>query len=309
MLHLFLQRLEQLRRRVLAVSLGVVADPSPQVLTCILHLQLRLPVQLLVGQAGVGRQVEHITLPPVNNLVVEVSAHDRAERLDHLENGGSPSGAQVPGLHTGLVRPQVVERDKVALGKVAYVDVIADGGAVAGGVVVTKDQELLALAGGHLSHQGEQVVWDTLRVLAHDAGGVRAAGVEVAQVGAVPLLVRLACLLELVALSRDVILDNALDHRLCAAVCVGRANRAVLWDGNHVGEASGIAVDGGGRGEDDVGDIVIGHGAHQGDATADIDAVVLEGDLAGLANGLRNSVSFAQSWPPDLDNNSCATYL
>lgn len=153
-------------------------------------------------------------------------------------------------------------------------------------LTISVDQELFALARGNLSQQGEQVERNTLRILAHDAAGVRAAGVEVAQQSTVPLLERLALLLQVVALSVDVVGDDVLNHGLGAAVGVGRANGAVLGDGNHVGESSRIAVDGGGRGEDNVGDIVAGHGLEEGDAAADIDAVVLERDHGGLSDGL-----------------------
>ena len=113
------------------------------------------------------------------------------------------------------------------------------------------------------------------------------ARVEVAEVGTVPLLEGLASLLEVVALGIDVVGDDILDDGLGAAVGVGGADGAVFGDGDHVLEAGGIAVDGGGGGEDDVGDIVAGHGAHKGDAAADVDAVVLEGNLARLADGLQ----------------------
>lgn len=115
---------------------------------------------------------------------------------------------------------------------------------------------------------------------------MRTAGVEVAQQSAVPLLERLALLLQVVALSVDVVGDDVLNHGLGAAVGVGRANGAVLGDGDHVGESGRIAVDGGGGGEDDVGDIVAGHGLEEGDAAADVDAVVLERDHRGLSDGL-----------------------
>lgn len=96
----------------------------------------------------------------------------------------------------------------------------------------------------------------------------------------------LAGLLKLVALGVDVVGDDLLDEGLGVAVGVGRADGAVLGDGNHVGKAGRVAVDGGGRGEDNVGDVVLGHGAEEGDGTADVDAVVLQGDLARFADGL-----------------------
>lgn len=113
------------------------------------------------------------------------------------------------------------------------------------------------------------------------------AGVEVSQKGTVPLLVLLTSLLQVVALSVDKVGDDVLNHGLGAAVGVGRPNGAMLGDRDHVGEAGGIAVDGGGGGEDDVVDVVALHGAEKSDAAADIDTVVLEGNLAGLADSLR----------------------
>ncbi len=153
-------------------------------------------------------------------------------------------------------------------------------------LTIAKDEELLALSSSYLAKQGKQVEGNTLGVLAHDAGGVGAARVKVAQQGAVPQVVRLAGLFQLVALGVDVVGNDVLNHGLCAAVGVGRANGAVLGDGNHVGEARGIAVDGGRGGKDNVADAVAGHAAQEGDAAADIDAVVLEGDLARFADSL-----------------------
>lgn len=155
-------------------------------------------------------------------------------------------------------------------------------------LTVTKHEKLLALASSNLAKQGKQVVGNTLRVLAHDAAGVGAARVKVAQQGAVPLVVGLAGLLQLVALGVDVVGDDVLNHGLCAAVGVGRANGAGLGDGNHVGEAGGVAVDGGGGGKDNVADAVAGHAAHEGDAAADVDAVVFEGDFTRFADGLES---------------------
>jgi hypothetical protein len=53
--------------------------------------------------------------------------------------------------------------------------------------------------------------------------------------------------------------NNKFDYALGASVRVRGANWAVFGDGNHVGDSSRIAVDGRRRGEDDVGDIVLGH--------------------------------------------------
>lgn len=154
------------------------------------------------------------------------------------------------------------------------------------GPTIAKDEELVTVTSSDLAEQRQQVEWDTLGILAHETRGVSTAGVEVAQQSAVPLLKGLASLGEVVTLGVDVVGDEVLNGGLGAAVGVGRANGAVLGDGNHVLEASGVAVDGGRGGENNVGNVVLLHGAEEGDAAADVDAVVLEGDLGGFTDGL-----------------------
>lgn len=113
-------------------------------------------------------------------------------------------------------------------------------------------------------------------------------GVEVAEQGTVPLLglSLVAGLDGVVALSVDDVGDGGLDGELGVAVGVGGTQRALLGDGDHVGEASGITVDGGGAGEDDVGDIVADHGAQEADGAVDVDVVVVQRLLTGLTDGL-----------------------
>lgn len=154
------------------------------------------------------------------------------------------------------------------------------------GRTVSEDEQLLPLARRNLAQQRQQVERHPLRVLPHDAARVRPARVEVPQQRAVPLLEGLPGLLQVAALRLDVVGDDHLDGGLCAAVGVRGADGAALRDGDHVREARGVAVDGGRGGEDDVGDGVPGHGAEEGHGAADVDAVVLEGDLGGLADGL-----------------------
>jgi hypothetical protein len=89
------------------------------------------------------------------------------------------------------------------------------------------------------------------------------------------------------ALRVDGVGDDAFDGRFCTAVDVGGADGAVLGDRDHVGDACRVAVDGGGRGEDNVGHVVFDHGGEERDGPADIDAVVCEWDLGGFANSLR----------------------
>lgn len=113
------------------------------------------------------------------------------------------------------------------------------------------------------------------------------------------LVAALASLLGRVALCVYVVGDHGLDAELCVSVGVGGTERALFGDGDHVGEAGGIAVDGRGGGEDDVGHVVLLHAAQEAEGAEDVHAVVLKRDLAGLADGL---VSMSASCPRDERN-------
>lgn len=176
----------------------------------------------------------------------------------------------------------------MALSEVEDVDVVADGGAVVRGVVVAEDEQLLALAGGDLRQQREQVVGHARGVFAHDAARVRPGRVEVSEQAGVPLLGRTAVagLLGFGALGGNVVGDHELGGELGVSVGVSGSQGAFFRDGDHAGDAGGVAVDGGGGGVDDVGDIVAGGGAQEVEGAVDIDAVVVQGDLAGFPYGL-----------------------
>ena len=156
-------------------------------------------------------------------------------------------------------------------------------------LTITKHKQLLTLANSDLSQQRQKVERNALGIFSYDSTGVGARRVEVAQQGTVPLSTRLAFLLCVVALGLDMGANELLDGILCVSVGVCGTQRAGLGNGDHALEACGISVDCSGRGEDDVGDIVTGHGLQQSDGAADVDAPVLEGDLARLADGLQGS--------------------
>lgn len=60
----------------------------------------------------------------------------------------------------------------------------------------------------------------------------------------------------------------------------------MLGYGYHVRKTGRIAIHGRRRGEDDIGNVVLAHRPQEGNRAADIDAVVFERYLAGLADGL-----------------------
>ncbi len=101
------------------------------------------------------------------------------------------------------------------------------------------------------------------------------------------MLVWLSCLLQVVALSVYAISNDKLDCALGSSVWISWANWAVFGDGNHVWHTGRIAVDGRGRGENDVGDIVLLHAAKEGNGSTNIHTIVFERDFGGLAYGLK----------------------
>lgn len=68
----------------------------------------------------------------------------------------------------------------MSLREIDDVDVIADGSAVFGGVVVAEDGEIGTTADGDLCEKGEEVVRDAQGVFTQSARGVGAGWVEVA---------------------------------------------------------------------------------------------------------------------------------
>jgi hypothetical protein len=153
-------------------------------------------------------------------------------------------------------------------------------------LTVAENKQLLSLSCGNLRQQRKKVIRDTLGVLAHDTAWVGASGVEVAQKCTVPLGSILALLCGLVTHGVNPGSDHLLDSNFGVAICVGWAKWADLRDGDHVGEAGSIAIDGSRRGEDNVSDIVLLHRSQQAQTAVHIDTVVLKRNFAGLTNSL-----------------------
>ncbi len=127
-----------------------------------------------------------------------------------------------------------------------------------------------------------------MRVFAHDATGVRAGRVEVAQQRSVPAVAGFAFFFGVAALGVDVVADEVFHSGFGVAIGVCGADGAFFGDGDHVREAGCVAVDGGGGGEDDVGDVVFGHGGEEVDGAVDVGAVIFEGDFCGFSYRLCN---------------------
>ena len=164
-----------------------------------------------------------------------------------------------------------LESSDVTESKVDDVDVVADAGAVGGGVVVAKDVDAREDADGDLGDEGHEVVGDAVGVLADEAAGVGADGVEVAEEddGGV-------------AVGDADVAEDLLDEELGLAVGVGGVERRVLGDGDVLGGA----VDARRRREDEAAHAVRAHRGEEHERAGDVVRVVLERLRDALADGL-----------------------
>ena len=108
---------------------------------------------------------------------------------------------------------------------------------------------------------------------------MRARGVEIAEKRGVPVRSIFPGFCSIVALCLDMIGDDILVGGLGTAVRICRADWTMFGDWDHVWKTGCVAVDSGGRGEDNVGHIVLGHAAQQAYCAVDIGAIVFERDF------------------------------
>ena len=138
---------------------------------------VRLPPQL--GAEDVARSDEdrRVARPAPDDLRRDGMSRNVAASLDHLHHREAEAVPQIV-APTALI--QRVQRQDVRLRQVADVDVVADAGAIGGGVVIAEDLDAFALAQGHLQRQRDEM---RLGMMILAALGRGASGVEVAQRG------------------------------------------------------------------------------------------------------------------------------
>ena len=170
-------------------------------------------------------------------------ASDAADGIDNFANSEAGAVAEVvdEALFGGFVGFEGLEGEQMGVCQVGDVDVIADAGAVVGGVVVAEDFDGVATAEGHVEDERDQVGFGLVGLTLLDDAASLAAGfgcsgyVEVAQRGR-------AQAVDPVEPVKDVF-----DEELGFAVGVGGLEGGCLGDRNCLG----LAVNGGGGAEDE----------------------------------------------------------
>ncbi len=244
--------------------------PSPAVFAHLLDRLFGFPAQDFFGVGGVGEAFGHVAGAALYDLVGDFFAGGLLEGFDHVEHRVAVAGAEVDGEYS-FVLCKVLQGFEMAAGEVDDVDVVADPRAVVGVVVAAEDAEAVAFTDGGLGNEGHEVVGDAVGVFADGARLVGADGVKIAQQGNAPRLVR-----------DGEVPQDLLDEELRLAVGVGGA------EGELFGYRGGVrvAVDGGGRAEDNVFTAVLLHDPAEDQRAVDVVVIVAQGLLDRLANSL-----------------------
>lgn len=153
-------------------------------------------------------------------------------------------------------------------------------------LTITEHKQLLPLTDSDLCQQRKQIVRHALRVLAHNPARVATRRIEVSQQRAIPLFSALARLLRNIPLRVHKVRDHILHCKLRIAVRVRRPQRALLRNRYHILKPRRIPIHRRGAREDDVRYMVLLHAAQQAQRAVDVDLVVVQRDLAALADGL-----------------------
>ena len=159
-----------------------------------------------------------------------------------------------------VVGVEPVQRLDVGIGQIGDVDVVADAGAVGGGVIVAEQGQRRAVAGDRLHRQRDEVRFGIVE-LANLAIGVGAGGVEVAKsYCAYPM-------------RGTEIGDHLLGGPFRLAVGIDRKFWRILLNWNTVRRPVGR----GGAGEDEPADRMIAHRLEQRQGARDIVAIIFAG--------------------------------
>lgn len=258
----------ELVRRGVGVAVGVFLFPGPGRSDDFLEGRvLGFPAEGAVKFFFAGDQDGGIAGAARRKFAGDLMTGDFFGGVDNFEDGETAAIADVESFAGDGF--DGFEGADVGIGDIEDVDVIANAGAVGGGVIGTEDFELRDEAESGVENFGDEMGFDAMGFAALCGG---AGGVEIAESGVVKTGVG------------AVVGENFFEAELGFAVRVDGIFGMVFGDGNGVR----FAICGGSGGEDQFFDIVASHGVEEIDAGGDVGGV--EG--AGLANGLGDQ-SFA----------------
>ena len=160
----------------------------------------------------------------------------------------------------------------MAFGKVDNVDIVADTCAVGCIVVIAEDMDHLELAGSNLCHIGQEVIGNTLGIFTDETADMSTDRIEIAEQHDAPLII-----------STPDIGQDALLHRFCLSIGIGRDPFGALFSNRHKG---GIAVYSCRGGENDLLAAVLSHHITEGQRGVEIISIILDRHTGRLSDSL-----------------------
>ncbi len=152
-------------------------------------------------------------------------------------------------------------------------NIVAHTGSVRRVIIIAPNIQVFAFSDRNLRNIRHQVVWNAVRILAHCAALMRADRVKIAQQTDRPSVVR-----------GVQIFENALDHIFCSAVRVGyAAHFHILCKGRDIVHA----VNGCGRGKNDLFASVIAHNVQQHQCAVNIVVKIFKRFMHAFSNCLK----------------------
>ena len=252
-------------------AVGVLLLPVPAVADHLFDAVLGFPAQLAFGFGGVAVAGGDVAGTAGLDAVGHLDTVHLDEGVDHVEDAVAVACAEVVDVEAAAALDGLEGAD-VAAGEIDDVDIVAHAGAVGGVIIVAEDAQLGTFAHGDLGNVGHEVVGDAVGVLSYRAALVRTHGVEIAEEDDVPFGVGL--------LDVD---EYLFKHTLGPAVGVGALTLGTcLGDG----DLSGVAIDGGARGEDDILAAVLTQHVEEHEGAGDVVVIVLPRFGDALAHGL-----------------------
>ena len=212
-------------------------------------------------ERSVGDQHRGVALTPRRDVASYVKARHPFHRVHNLPDRESAPSPKIDRVAFAATE-QVPDGGDMRIREIGDVDVVADGGAVRGRVVVAEDGDLVQTA-----HRGEDCPRDEvcfgLVALADLAVGVAAAGIKVSEANRTQ------------AVGGFVVCQCVLDRELRASVGIHGCERGLLGDRH----TRGLAVDRTGRGEHDRHIAYGTRGVEQAQCADDVVGIVLGGVL------------------------------
>ena len=157
--------------------------------------------------------------------------------------------------------------------EIHHMDIISDSGSVMGVVIVSEDVQTISFSDGNLGYIRQQVIWNSLWILADKPAFMGADGVKVPQENDVPFRI-----------GGMEVCQHLFNHPFGPSIRIGRrALRAFLGDWNKCR----ISVDGGRGAEYNIFYLMIFHTVHQIKCSSQAVVVVLYGFLHRFANCLQ----------------------